>query len=389
MLKAGRAEFRRRHAQIDEDVIRVGIGHLVTEITEKTDDLFTNFSVFLCFPGNMLLVFQRGQGGDGAEHVDVSHAPGVADLLQGLRLGNGEADAHARQTVGLGKRPGDEHVFVFQRQRHGSFHRAGPCVIDIGLVDVDIGVRILFHDAADEGFHFARPPHGAGGIVRVAQIQHAGAAGVIRKLVEIDGQVAVERQFHRPRSDTLRGAQAGRIGRQGSDESLFRIAECANRALQQGRGTGCELNVFPCHAVVIRQALLQFADMVGGVAAADAFGRMRVNRFHGLRAGPAGAFVRAQLNDAVVEYAGGKGLTSLGMGFPPQQGASGQCADSGADRDGSKSTSSSFHSFLPRPGRGNLVRLVAKSRIITPDRAKRQAIQGDSSSPGAIKRCFH
>jgi len=86
VLETGFTELTRRHADIDEDVIGVGIGHLVAVVAEETDYHIPYLRIFPRFPGGVFLVFQRGERGDGAQHVHVAQTPGCADSGQSLFL---------------------------------------------------------------------------------------------------------------------------------------------------------------------------------------------------------------------------------------------------------------------------------------------------------------
>ena len=261
-LQARFAELRRGASNVDEDVVGVGVGHVEAHVAEGGDDAVANLGVLPHFPIDVFRVLERGDRSYRAQHVDVAHAPGAADPGQGLLLGEAVSDTQARNAMRLREGTGDEHALVLQRQGHRGLDAAGPSVVDVGLVDVNHGVRRFTQHAAHETLDGSGSVYGAGGVVRIAEIDQACAARRLRQRLEIDGERAVQIHLGRLGPDASGGAQAGRVGGHGGHEALGRRAECPHRALQQGGGASGELHVVGTDFVVVGDDRSQLVDVI-------------------------------------------------------------------------------------------------------------------------------
>ena len=100
---AGLAESASRCAQVNEQMVGMGFGHVITQIVQGADSKRLNPVVLLAFPLNMLTILKCRQCSNGAKHADISHAPGIANGVQRIPVPHGITDTHAGQRVRFGK----------------------------------------------------------------------------------------------------------------------------------------------------------------------------------------------------------------------------------------------------------------------------------------------
>ncbi len=99
MRKTGITELTRWHAKVHEQVIGMTIRDLIAHLFERLNHEGFNGEVLLSFPLNVLVVVERCECGQRAQHIDVAHTQDALIFASGIGVPKSVTNAHAGQTM--------------------------------------------------------------------------------------------------------------------------------------------------------------------------------------------------------------------------------------------------------------------------------------------------